>query len=173
MKRIFLALYLAFLFVPQSGFTQIQGIENAKRIWSELSNKRSTYYLKKMDDNKSSTLGGQILYYYSGKDLKIIHANYYGELGRSSYQYFYEGSDLVLVYKMEYKYNAPIGMNDPELGSFDDTKTKMEDSRFYFKDGSLISWKNPYEDAFKATSKEFKEEGEKLLIASNNLREQF
>ena len=78
-------------------------------------------------DNGNSSEGGEAVYYYENKRLKVITADYFGEMGKSHEEVYFGDNYPIFVYKERYEYNAPA--TDKK---FNEKKTKIYKERYYF-----------------------------------------
>jgi hypothetical protein len=100
-----------------------------------LINNRIPVYRKIVkDDMGQSAEGGQVTAYYDGKNLKEITANYYGETGRVTQQYYFSHSKLIYCYGISYNYKMPMNI-------VKHVKIKSSEvSQFYFYNNLLLKY---------------------------------
>ena len=83
-----------------------------------------------------STEGGVLESYYQKEDLKKVVANYFGEMGKSVEEYYFEGNTLFFASKQAHSYDKRIHV----AGS---TVKSIAEDRYYFHKNKLLSWLNP------------------------------
>jgi cell division protein FtsL len=95
-------------------------------------NKNVKNYQKTVKDvDGISGEGTEATYYLSGKGLKKISANIYGETFRATVEIYYSGEEPVFAYQVEKRYDKHIMEKGFKVIS---TKEK----RFYYSGGELI-----------------------------------
>jgi len=102
----------------------------------------------KLIDN-GSTEGGEMITYYNNDNLVKIKASYFGEMGSSVHEFYFNDDDLIYVKQKTVEYDMPFYIEDSkEVGSSEDV--------FYFKDKELIRWISD-DDEKSRCNKEYKE----------------
>lgn len=97
-------------------------------------NKAAKGYKKTVKDVEGVSLEGtEATYFTSGKGLKKITAQIYGESFRATMELYYSGEDLIFAYEKMSKYNGSIGMKNLKV-------VRIEESRTYFSDGKMIRY---------------------------------
>jgi hypothetical protein len=84
-----------------------------------------------MDDR--STEGGEIKKYYQGKSLRKARLIFYGETGKTVFEYYFVDGMVIFFLKKIYDYNIPMYMKGSRV-------SKIEEERFYFNNRKLIRW---------------------------------
>lgn len=103
---------------------------------------------KKQVDDITSATGGTITGYYRDEEVRKIYAEHFGDKSRVFTEYYFDEGMLIYVVKQEFIYNKPQSYTEEAARSFNDTvwyddkKTKLEISRFYFNNNKLIKWIN-------------------------------
>lgn len=90
-----------------------------------------TKITKNLDD--ISLEGTQATYFVSGKGLRKINAQIYGETFKNSLELYYQGEDLIFVYEKVSRYNGTVGMKNLKVAS-------VEERRMYFSGGKMIRY---------------------------------
>ncbi|MGL5235913.1 MAG: hypothetical protein ACRC8Z_14395 [Empedobacter falsenii] len=125
----------------KSNFNRINSI----KIWSKI----------KEVETDDSTEGGIINYYFLNDKLEKIIVRKFGESGQYLAEYYLLNDKLSFVFEQNTNYNAPLYWKE-----FDDKKSIIEESRYYFEDRKLIHFigksKN-YKTESKDTLDEFDE----------------
>jgi len=132
-------------------------VKNIKSKYEYIEKNISTFTKRTVDDYDASTEGGEINGYYKGGKLLLIVTCYYGEQGKSHTEYFFNNGALFFVLDETYSYNIRFYDKD-----FDQRKTKLETSRFYFNDGNLIKWTREGKEIEQIDSEFHKEENRQL-----------
>ena len=84
-------------------------------------------------------------------EVRLIDVTYYGEMGRTRYELYYDGGQAFFALKQDYAYNAPFYMSAertkeeglPNDEAFDNAKTVLEEHRYYFGGDRLIRYIGP------------------------------
>ncbi|MGV0924308.1 hypothetical protein [Empedobacter tilapiae] len=126
----------------KSNFKRINSILN----WTEI----------KEVETDDSTEGGFINYYFLNDKLEKIVVRKFGESGQYFAEYYLLNHKLSFVFEQDTTYNFPLYWKE-----FDDKKSKIEDSRYYFEDRKLIH--------FIGKSKNYKTESENTLVEFDEL----
>lgn len=144
-------------------------IANAKKCHEKINSNLKDYTKKEVDDITSKDRG-KITGYYKDEEIKKMYVQHFGEKGRSFAEYYFDDGMLVYELKQEFVYNKPNtyteeaakAANDSEW--YDDKKTKLEISSYYFNDNKLIKWVGPGGNDVAVNSPEFTEK-EPILLA--------
>ncbi len=92
----------------------------------------SKYTKISKDVENISAEGATATYYSSKTGLKKIHAEIFGESGRSITALYYKAGKLIFAYEKSSEYNVPIGATgSPKV-------VNIREERTYFVDGKLI-----------------------------------
>lgn len=84
----------------------------------------------KRDLPEESTEGGELTAYLKDSSVRKLSAKFFGEMGRTVYEYYFWDNQLIFVLRVESRYTKILSGV---------VKSKTEE-RFYFADGSLIRW---------------------------------
>ena len=101
--------------------------------------------IKRVDDITSVT-GGSISGYYRDDELRKIYFEHFGDKSMVFTEYYFDDGMLIFILKQEYVYNRPISytqelaLSNNDSNWYDDRKTKLEVSSFYFNKNKLIKW---------------------------------
>ena len=127
--------------VIRANFSRINSIKN----WTKI----------KEVETDDSTEGGFINYYFLNDKLEKIVVRKFGESGQYLAEYYLLNNKLSFVFEQDTTYNFPLYWKE-----FDDKKSIIEESRYYFEDRKLIHFigksKN-YKTESKDTLDEFDE----------------
>jgi hypothetical protein len=111
----------------------LKAIFEIKKQFNEInSNGRSFNIIEKNIYNESSE-GAYLIGYYKNTELKKILAVYYGEIGKSVYEYYFLNGVVFFIYNKDFIYDRPI-----YIAGFK-TKT-IENNRYYFSNEQLFFW---------------------------------
>lgn len=95
-----------------------------------LINKRSSHYKKiKKQLSGFSLEGGELVAYFDGPSIVKLAATHYGEMGRSTEEYYYSTGKLIFVFDKALHYNKPMGK-----------VVRSTENRYYFNNDELIRW---------------------------------
>ena len=125
MKKYFL-IAMCFLFTMAYS-KQFLTVEDVKTEYELIQKDMPKYEKVTVPDNGNTTEGGEAVYYYENKRLKVIVAGYFGETGKSHEEVYFGDNYPIFVYKERHVYNAPA--TDKK---FNEKKTKVYQERYYF-----------------------------------------
>ena len=114
---------------------QVQTDKDIVEIRSQVAaiNKGAAKYKKVTKDVDDISLeGAQATFYRSGDDLRKITAKMYGETYKATGEFYYRDGKLIFGYIRHSQYDTQIGLSKPVK------VIRVEDQRYYFKDGELI-----------------------------------
>ena len=125
-----------FLFTSLSfAQTQEPRILEIRNLYNKTQSELSTFNTKTIDDLENSSEGGELTKYETKLGIRLIRTKYYGSIGKSITEYYYQNDQVYFVFKTDYQYNAP-----PTQPEYDDSRTEIAESRFYFEGPKLIRW---------------------------------
>ena len=111
-------------------------------------NSKLNDYTKHQVDDLTSKEGGDITGYYRDEEVKKIYAQRFGTNSRVFTEYYFDDGLLIYILKQEYLYNKPNNYTEAVAKAkgdsvwYDDRKTKLEVSRYFFNDNIMIKWVN-------------------------------
>jgi hypothetical protein len=105
-----------------------------RKDYAEINSKVSLYNKKVGTLLGESTEGAEVTGYYYNGNLKKIVIWYYGEMGKSCWEYYYNNDKFFFVYSKELNYEAPIYIDS----NINIVETK--ENRWYFYNDTLIKW---------------------------------
>jgi len=116
-----------------------------KKNYTKINGKLKDYTRKQVDDITSPG-GGGITGYYQDDEIKKVIAQRFTDTNRVFTEYYYDDGMLIFVTEQNFVYNKPntyteekaLANNDSVW--YDDKKTVMQISRFYFHKNKLIKW---------------------------------
>ncbi|WP_066319920.1 hypothetical protein [Aquimarina aggregata] len=145
--------------------TNEQIITEIRQLYKETLDNKHSYHHQDLDDFENSSEGGQLTIFKSDKKIRLIETVYFGHLGKVKHEFYFLDDKLYFMYSQEHAYNAP-----PTQPEFDDTKTSVEESRFYFWDNKMIRWIKPDGQHVDSKSAEFDKELKRTMeIATKTL----
>jgi len=116
-----------FALTPPQSETDIQSIRQS---YAAINRKQSRYRKVKKDLSGFSAEGGVLIAYFEGQNIVKMLATYYGEMGRTSEEFYYRDGKLIFVLRTEMNYKRPLS------GKVVSTRL----NRLYFQDDKLIRW---------------------------------
>ncbi len=121
----------------------------------------SSYEHKTLDITGKSAETNGLSFYFKNNKLVLATIATYEESGRTNAQYFFDNEELICVIQDEYVYNRPTYMTeeralkDGDSVWYDDTKTKMTTTRYYFFEGRMVKWINKDNKVIPETNKKY------------------
>ena len=120
--------------------------------------------------------GGQVNYYYSSDTLEKIIVRNFGETYQTITEYYIQKQQLSFVLNKVYNYNRPIlydslvmkENNDNQVWDFN--KSKIEETRSYFKNGKMIHQINNQDCGSPFSNEYLMKEGRAILIEFEKYR---
>ena len=146
MKKIIVAFLLATLCFSSCSEDDISG---TIKMCSEINGHLSDYKKKSIDLTGITAGGGSVSGYFKGKHLVMATVSTFAEYNRNVTEYYFDDDKLACVLKQDYTYNQPTYYTDEMAredgdtaahGGYDDTKTKLKVTRYYFYDGRMVKW---------------------------------
>lgn len=128
-------------------------------------NKRIKNYRKiKKDANGFSLEGGEMTAYFSDKEVVKISAIFYGEMHRTTADFYFQNGKLIFIYQVRGNYTEPMSGK---------IASRVE-SRLYFNEDRLIKWlegkkdKNVSDEEAAEMQKSWIEAAKKLVEIANS-----
>lgn len=134
----FFGILLALVFTNSASAQTYESFVNKRvseiRVEVNAINKDAAKYAKKTKDVEDISLeGAEATYYFSGKDLKKITLQMYGETYNAMGEFYFKNGELLFAFVKRNEYDTQIGMDPPPK------VVRVEEQRFYFRgDGELI-----------------------------------
>ena len=181
MRKLFLVLIVFVVGFSSCKKKQADVLANIKKNYEKI-NKGIRDFTKRQVDDITSKDGGNITGYYKDDEVKKIYVQHFGEKSRSFTEYYFDDGQLIYIIKQEFIYNKPNtyteekarAANDSEW--YDDKKTRLEISAYYFNNNKLIKWLGPGGKDIAVNTPEFTEKEPVLiaeaLIAMKQLKEE-
>ncbi len=137
----------------------------------------ATYKKKALDLQGHVAETGNITGYYEGDELKLAIAISNGENGRKKESYFFHSNHLIAMQQDEFIYNKPryitkqVAATTGDSTWYDETKTVMKTSWFYFYNGHMVKWLNQQNQAVPDNSPNWEVMNDKLLLDADKLKQ--
>jgi hypothetical protein len=148
MKQIISFLVLSLVLFSSCKEKKEDVLADIKEKRTKIDTKLNDYTPKRIDDLAFKG-AGTITGYYNDDELKKIYAEHFGVTRRTFTEYYFDDGMVIFILKQDYVYNQPNSYTEEIARAkgdsvwYDDKKTKLEVSRFYFDDNKLIKWVNP------------------------------
>ena len=163
MKSLLLILFVTTLYLNlYSQRTETEKIADIKLWYKDVMSNIDTYEKKVIDDPDGSTEGGEITFYLTDGNAKLIKAIYYGEMGKITNNYYFRNNKLFFMFQVKEIYDAPIYVDSSGKGT-------KEENRFYFYSDEMIRWLDKDKKEVEKTEPAFKENEESILEEANEL----
>ena len=123
-------------------------VANAIKRYETINSKLGDYRSKTVDDIISPA-PGTITGYYREEELKKVHAEHFTDTNRVFADYYFDDGMLVFIQQQDFVYNMPDTLTEEKAKAkgdsvwYDDRKTRLEVSRFYFYKNKLEKWVMP------------------------------
>jgi len=123
-------------------------VANAIKRYETINNKLGDYKPKTVDDI-TSRAAGTITGYYREEELKKMHSEHFTDTNRVFTDYYFDDGMLVFIQQQDYVYNKPNTYTEEKAKAnndsiwYDDKKTKLDISSFYFYKNKLVKWVKP------------------------------
>ncbi|TRX60692.1 hypothetical protein FNH22_06510 [Fulvivirga sp. M361] len=137
-----------------------------RKLYKETQDNKSTYKKLTQDDFENSSEGGELTAFKDSKEVRLIKAKYYGHMGQSESEYYYLNNKICFIFRKDFSYNMP-----PTQPDYDDNKTTLKESRYYFWGGKMIRWITPDGKYMDTKSIEFVEKSAEQLEWASELLE--
>lgn len=118
------------------------------KTYESIDKKLNDYKAKSVDDI-TSIAKGTISGYYRENEVKKIYAEHFTDTNRVFTEYYFDDGMLIYIRQQNFVYNCPDTITEEKAKAnndtvwYDDKKTKMEISRFYFNKNKLVKWLAP------------------------------
>jgi hypothetical protein len=167
MNKIFFTLVFV-LTAMISGFSQTEEeLVKSIREWFTATNSGlSSYDLTEKEVSDESTEGGAMKAYYQNKELKLLHCEFFGEMGNIVEDYYYNSGNLYFVFSVRTTYSAPVYEEVEKT-------TTSEENRYYFNNEKMIRWLDKDKVKVDVNSEDFKTMGQSIFDESKRLLEVF
>lgn len=136
-------------------------ITGTQKTCKEILSNLSTYQHKTLDLAGQNSESNGVSFYIKDNKVMLATIATYSETGRTNAQYFFDNNDLICVVQQDYIYNRPTYMTEERATKdgdsvwYDDTKTTMSTTRYYFYDGRMVKWINKDNKVIPETNKKY------------------
>ncbi len=110
---------------------QAQPTAKARAQYAAINRDLGKYQVVRRDLVGYSAEGGKLTVYLQGGEPQKLVADYYGETGRATEEFYFRQNRLFFVLRTESRYQFPIGMAQSP------GRVTRSEGRFYFKNGRL------------------------------------
>ena len=123
-------------------------VADAMKHYTEINNKQNDYKQKRVDD-LTSAASGTITGYYRDEEVKKIVAEHFSDTCRTFTEYYFDEGMLIFIIQQNFVYNKPRTYTEEKAMAngdsvwYDDKKTRLDISRFFFSNNKLIKWFKP------------------------------
>ena len=123
-------------------------IADVNKHYSEINNKQKEYKSKRVDDITSAA-SGSITGFYREEELKKIVSEHFTDTCRTFTEYYFDDGMLIYIFRQHFVYNLPASYTEEKAMAkgdtawYDDKKTRLEISKFYFSNNKLVKWIGP------------------------------
>ncbi len=148
MRQFLTLLFLSLLCFSSCKRKQADILADIRKNYTEINNNLKDYTRKQVDDI-TSAINGSITGYYRDDEIKKINSEHYSDTCRTFSEYYFDDGMLIFIIRQNYVYNKPRTYTEEKAKAnndsvwYDDKKTRLEISRFYFDKNKLIKWLNP------------------------------
>lgn len=169
MRKLSLLVCFIFLSVSACKKKQSDAIGNAKKCYQQI-NAHLGDYTKREADDITSKDRGRIVGYYRDEEVKKMYVQHFGEKSRTFTEYYFDDGALVYEVRQEFVYNKSNTYTEAVARAandsvwYDDKKTRLEISAYYFNENKLIKWVGPNGTDIATNTAEFVEK-EPILLA--------
>lgn len=101
--------------------------------------------------------GGQLIAYLDGPAVVKLVVTHYGEMGRTSEEYYYSNGKLIFVFEKVSHYNKPMSGK----------VIRTVENRYYFDNDQMIRWIDENQKQADTSGEEFRSKQKDLLENSN------
>ncbi len=112
---------------------------------ASIDNKLNEYKAKSVDDITSKAKG-TLTGYYRENEVKKIYSEHFTDTSRIFAEYYFDDGMLIYIREQNFRYNCADTITEEKAKAkndtvwYDDKKTKLEISRFYFNKNKLVKW---------------------------------
>ena len=145
----------------------------------EIHQNLGAYKQKTLDYSGVTDQGGSISGYFDGGKLIMASVITLGETERGTDEYFFDGENLICVQKQRFIYNRPTYMTeeralkDGDSTWYDDKKTIMKQSYFYFYEDRMVKWIDENKRSIPETDRKYEFRATTLLRDAEKLKTMF
>lgn len=134
----------------------VQLINEINKERREINSKAAVYDKVEKDVFGKSTEGGVVTAFYDNKVFKKVITTFYGEMGKTVTEYYFNKDGLSFVFNVKYLYDKPIYEKGSKIVS-------TQENRYYFLNNQLIKWLDNKGKSVNLSSREYQKEQKNLL----------
>ena len=108
-------------------------LRSIRNVYSTVNRESKSMRVVTADVPDKSAEGGVSRKFYTGKELRKLVIQLYGETGRFTGEYYFNDAKICFYYTLEERYNSSIAVPGNKV-------TSKKEDRFYFSAGKLIYW---------------------------------
>jgi len=148
MKNAWIILLITIVSAPACNKKPENIVAGVMKHYEEINRKQKDYKVKRVDDITSAA-SGTITGYYRDDEVKKIVAEHFSDTCRTFTEYYFDDGMLIFILRQNFVYNKPISYTEEKataLGDsvwYDDKKTRLDISRFFFSSNKLEKWYTP------------------------------
>jgi hypothetical protein len=132
-------------------------INNIRRQYSAINKLAARHKRVKKELSGFSLEGGQLVAYFDGPAIAKMVATHYGEMGRTSEEYYYSSGKLIFVFEKVFHYNKPMSGK----------VVRTVENRYYFDNDNLIRWIDEKGKQIDSSTEEFRSKQKDTLENSH------
>ena len=123
-------------------------IADIMKHYEKINSTLKDYKVKQVDDI-TSPASGTITGYYREDEIKKIESEHFTDTSRTFSEYYFDDGMLIFIIKQNFIYNRPNTYTEEVAKAkgdsvwYDDKKTRMEITKFYFSNNKLLKWVAP------------------------------
>jgi hypothetical protein len=128
---------------------------------------------KNLNEFGYSTEGGEAKIYRDLKNnVRLIKVIFFGEMGKSVKEFYFQNNLLFYSYHEDHRYNVPMYLINRKDGgeTFDPKKTQIFEHRYYFNNLKMIRWIDSGKKEVVLQSAEFNSKEKEILDFINELQ---
>ncbi len=151
MKKLIAFLLLATVALTACKKKQEDILADIKKNTTKIDEKLKDWNRRQVTDlapRKDAKMNGVITGYFRDEEVKKIEHQQFSDSFRVFADYYFDDGFLIYMVRQLYTYNAPasytqdIALAAHDSNWYDDAKTTLQTSRFYFHKNKLIKWKD-------------------------------
>ena len=146
MRNLFISVFVAMVGLSSCREDDITGtVKKCKDINEHL----SSYKQKAIDLTGVAEQNGTVTGYFKDKELIMASVANFGESNRRVDEFYFDDEKLICINREEFTYNKPryytedVAQKSGDSVWYDDKKTVMQNTRFYFYDNRMVKWIAP------------------------------
>lgn len=118
--------------LPSRAETVAQTVNKARHNYARIEQDLKHFTRRETELSDFSTEGGDLVAYFQKGAVRKLVAQYYGESGHATEEYYFSGGRLFFVLRTEMHYDKPTEIYGKAA--------RKAQNRSYFADGKLVRW---------------------------------